>query len=163
VSTTNNTLQGRGSGIKAQRTSAKAGGVVSLTVIEERKHWQAVTSIDGTAMLGAHPARLTRKWQLGSGGLACELGDGGLALVGMGRPQLQDGIESRVSAPTSRRKWLHGHDLFTWSDGLAVRHAQPTVHSTQLTFARRASGDWTGGLKQKTRTVTLALQPTSFY
>jgi hypothetical protein len=60
--------QGRGSGIKAKRTSAKAGGIVSLAVTEARRHWQAVTSIDGTAMVGAHPARLPRQWQHGRHG-----------------------------------------------------------------------------------------------
>jgi hypothetical protein len=42
VSTTTNTLKGRGSGIKAKRGLSKSGRDVSLAVTEVRRHWQAV-------------------------------------------------------------------------------------------------------------------------
>jgi hypothetical protein len=120
VSTTNNTLKGRGSGIKAKRTSAKARWVVSLAVIEERKHWQAVTSIDGTAMVGAHPARLPRKWQHGRHGAskgailkmaACQWWerDGFNFTMGSSPPRDGSGVKAQMAArvdPGYQERWF---------------------------------------------------------
>lgn len=87
--------------------SAKAGGVVSLAMVEERKHWQAATSIDGTAMVGAHPARLLRKWQHGRHGaskgeiLSYRFGRGGI-LIQTWRYQL--GNDGSGTASTSQHQ-----------------------------------------------------------
>jgi hypothetical protein len=77
---------------------------VSLVVIEERKHWQAVTGIDGTAMLGTRPARLPRKWQHGRHGaskganLSCRLGRGGISIQSW-RLQLGNDGSGTASTP----------------------------------------------------------------
>jgi len=55
-SKTINASQGRISGIRAKPNFSKSGSDVRLAVLEARKHWQAVTDTNGTAMYGAHPA-----------------------------------------------------------------------------------------------------------